>query len=498
MDFLRIGVVLVFLSLPAGGSFYDDDRLSGEPAIEALVAANITAGCGPQIFCPQAPVSRGQMVTFLGRALGEPPSDNPPGFPDVDDDVFYGGFATRLQELGVVVGQSDGTFGGERPVTRGEMAVFLARALKLDDRASAHSFSDVDPGAFYAGAVEAIRAAGVTLGCDSDRFCPDAPVIRHDMALFLARAFHLTTTVVPVRTSPLDGLPAPDGFSVNRRVLAVKIDNAAPARPQSGIEQADAMIELMVEGGLSRMMGLYLESDASYVGPVRSVRPTDALIESLGATVAISGGQPWIADLLGAEGVPIIREIQVRPPAMFRISGRRAPHNLYANTVELRREADRRGTPNEPPQNLFLWGDFAYPQAPGATTIDVSWSNPVSTVWDWDGVRYLRTSNTTPHYLVDQDGSSGRIAADNLVVIFGQYYEVAAPAGFGTSRVPAMNTIGSGRMVLFTEGRVVEGTWSRPDNETWFTFTNEAGELVVPPGLTWIHVIPHDRPLTWE
>ena len=183
---------------------------------------------------------------------------------------------------------------------------------------------------------------------------------------------------------------------------------------------------------------------------------------------------------------------------MFRISSRRAPHNLYANTVELRREADRRGTPNEPPPNLFLWGSFAYPQAPAATTIDVSWSNPVSTVWDWDGARYLRSSNTTPHSWVDQNGSSGRIAADNLVVIFGRYYEVAAPPGFGTSRVPAMNTIGSGRMVLFTEGRVVEGTWSRPDNETWFTFTTEASELIVPPGLTWIHVIPHDRPLTWE
>ena len=238
-------------------------------------------GCGPQAFCPQTPVTRGQMVTFLGRALGEPPSDNPPSFPDVDD-VFYGGFATRLHELGVVVGQADGTFGGERPVTRGEMAVFLARALKLDASAFSLSFSDVDPDSFYSGAVEAIRAAGITLGCDSDRFCPDAPVIRHDMALFLARAFHLTMTAVPVRTSPLDGLPAPDGFSVNRRILAVKIDNAAPARPQSGIEQADAIIELMVEGGLSRMMGLYLESDATYVGPVRSVRPTDALIESLG------------------------------------------------------------------------------------------------------------------------------------------------------------------------------------------------------------------------
>jgi hypothetical protein len=337
------------------------------------------------------------------------------------------------------------------------------------------------------------------MGCANDRFCPEDRVIRHDMALFLARAFRLPQPEIPVRISPLDGLPAPDGFTVNRRILALKIDNAGPARPQSGIESADAVIELMVEGGLSRMMALYLESDTTYAGPIRSVRPTDALVESLGGTVAISGAQPWIADQLEDEGVPIIREGQIRAPTMFRINGRRAPHNLYANTAALRQEADRRNYANTPPPNIFLWGEFAYPTADFATTIDVSWSDPFSTIWHWDGSRYLRSTNTTPHTWIGADGSSGRIVADNLVVIFGQYYEVTAPPSFGTQRVPAMETVGSGRrMVLFTEGRVVEGTWSRPDNETWFTFTVDGVELIVPPGLTWIHIVPHDRPLTWE
>jgi len=496
VEFLRAAILALLLVLPPGGTFYDDDRLTGEPAIEALVAADITQGCGTNSFCPHAVVTRGQMVTFLGRALEESPSVLAGPFPDLSNDLYYAGFAVRLHEMGIVEGREDGTFGGESPVSRGEMAVFLTRALSLAPGSDA-PFSDVDPSLFYNESVDAIRTAGITIGCGDNRFCPNESVTRHDMALFLTRAFHLELSVVPVRLSPLDGLPASDGFSVNRRIIAVKIDNAAPARPQSGIEKADAMIELMVEGGLSRMMALFLESDATYLGPVRSVRPTDALVESLGATVAISGAQPWIADQLEADGVPIIRESQVAPPAMFRISSRVAPHNLYANTVALRAEADLGGYANAPPPDLFLWGDFAYPAAAAATWIDVSWSDPVSTIWHWDGARYLRSSNTTPHYWVDQNGSLGRVAADNLVVIFGQYYEVAAPPGFGGSIVPAMNTIGSGRMVLFTEGRVIDGTWSRPDNETWFTFSTPAGELIVPPGLTWIHVIPHDRPLTW-
>ena len=291
-------------------------------------------------------------------------------------------------------------------------------------------------------------------------------------------------------------MPAP-GLATTRRVIGVKIDNAAPARPQSGIERADAVIELMVEGGLSRMMALFLESDVDYLGPVRSVRPTDALIESLGATIGISGGQPWIADALAIEGIDFIRESQVRSPIMFRITSRSAPHNLYTNTRELRAEATRRGYSDTPPPNLFRWGDFAYGTAPAATSIDVSWSDPNSTIWTWDGNRYLRSQGSTNHFWMDQAGDSGRMVADNLIVIFGRYYEVPAPTG--TGRVPAMRTIGSGRAVLFTEGRVIDGTWSRPDNETWFTFNAADGtEMVVPPGLSWIHVIPHDRPLTWS
>jgi hypothetical protein len=499
VDFFRIVVLGFLLSLAPGGTFYDDDRLSGEPAIEALVENGITTGCGPHAYCPNGEVTRGELVTFLARALSVAPSTEPSPFPDLTDDLFYTGYATRLHELGVVSGRTDGTFDGQSAVSRGEMAVFLQRAFSLEADLEPATFADVDPALFYGEAIEALRDAEITLGCGSDRFCPNDPVIRHDMALFLTRALSLPLPAVPVRISPLDGMPAPDGFSVNRRVIAVKIDNAAAARPQSGIEKADAMIELMVEGGLSRMFALFLESDATYLGPVRSVRPTDALIEALGATVGISGAQPWIADQLEAEGVPIVREGQVTPPAMFRISVRAAPHNLYANTVALRAEADERGYADEAPPNLFVWGDFAYDSAPPATTIDVSWSDPVSTVWDWDGLRYLRSSNTTPHHWVDEFGGTGRLAADNLVVIFGQYYEVSAPPAFGTQRVPAMETIGDGRRaVLFTRGRVIEGTWARADNESWFTFTTSTGELVVPPGLTWIHILPHDRPLTWE
>jgi hypothetical protein len=486
------------ISLGPGGTFLDDDFRAAEPAIEALVAAGISNGCGPELFCPVAPVTRGQMATFLARTLQAGSSDVG-AFSDLVPGSYYAGFVNRLFELGIVDGYPDGTFRPDAPVSRAEMAALLVRAIGLeaDGSAAGSLFIDVAADSWFAPFVETLRGAGITTGCAIDRFCPDGAVTREEMALFLARAFQLPLPVVPGRTSPLNGLPA-TGLAIERRVIAVKIDNAFAARPQSGIQNADAMMELMVEGGLSRMVGLFHQSDSTYVGPVRSVRPTDAVLESLGATVGISGAQPWIADLVGAEGVPIIREGQVGPPTLFRISGRVPPYNLYTNSLELRLEADRRGYPDEPPPDLFNFGPFQYSGAPAATTINVSWSDPVSTVWAWDGVRYRRSMGATPHFWRDEAGNSDRISADTLVVIFGQYYEVGAPPGVNGSIVPAMATIGSGRLLVFTNGRVLDGTWSRPNNETWFTFFVNGSELVVPPGIPWIHVIPHDRPVTWS
>ena len=486
--------------LGPGGTFLDDDLRLAEPAIEALAAGGISNGCAAGLFCPLLPVTRGQMATFLARALKAGSSQAGP-FTDLVMGTYYAGSVNRLFELGVVAGYPDGTFRPEDPVSRAEMAALLVRATGLEPSspgdANSATFADVASDAWFSPFVEALRVAGITTGCAPDRFCPDSAVTREQMALFLARAFKLPLPIVPARTSPVNGLPA-TGLTTNRPLIAVKIDNASLARPQSGIQEADGVMELMVEGGLSRMVGLFHSSDSSYVGPVRSVRPTDALLESLGATVAISGAQPWIADLVSAEGVSIIREGQVGPPTMFRINGRVAPHNLYTSTLQLRLEAKRRGYHQLPPPALFNFGPFQYGEAPQATTIEVSWSDPLSTVWTWDGARYQRSMNTTPAFWRDAAGVSGRISADTLVVIFGQYYEVGAPPGVNGSIVPAMKTIGSGRLLVFSNGRVLDGTWSRPDNETWFTFTVLGSELVVPPGVPWIHIIPHDRPITWR
>jgi hypothetical protein len=126
-----------------------------------------------------------------------------------------------------------------------------------------------------------------------------------------------TTTTVDARpTSPVNGLPVDDEQALARRVLAVKIDNHPNARPQSGIQQADGVMEVRVEGGLTRFIALFHHSDSDYVGPIRSARPTDAkLVAPLGATLVISGGQEWVRAGIVALGVPYVSDTR---PGMFR------------------------------------------------------------------------------------------------------------------------------------------------------------------------------------
>jgi len=190
--------------LPPGGSFVDDDTSVHQGAIEAIAAADITRGCNPPTntkFCPEAAVPRGQMAAFLARAL-DLPEAGPAGFTDTATSVFAEDI-DRIAAAHITYGcnpPDNDAFCPQQDVTRGQMAAFLARALELPVTAG-DSFID-DDGSPFEGSIEALRAAGITVGCnppDNDRFCQDRHVTRAEMATFLARALGLDTPVITPR-----------------------------------------------------------------------------------------------------------------------------------------------------------------------------------------------------------------------------------------------------------------------------------------------------------
>jgi Protein of unknown function (DUF3048) N-terminal domain/Protein of unknown function (DUF3048) C-terminal domain len=299
-----------------------------------------------------------------------------------------------------------------------------------------------------------------------------------------------TTTTRPLPTSPINGLPVEDADLLDRRLIAVKIDNHANARPQSGIDQANAIVEVPVEG-ITRFIALFHDTDATFLGPVRSGRPTDGkFLNPLGAVFAISGGQNWVLAGIRNEGVEIIGEV---PPAMFRVRSRFAPHNLYADTTALREIADDRGYADDPPPPIFEFGELPA-GSESVDEIEMDFGNGFVVDWAYDrpSGRYVRSFNGREAQLINEEGETSPLAADTLVVMLATRFIEQAPAG--ATSVPAVDTVGEGQAYVFAGGRMVEGTWSRESSDDLIVFEDDQGDpLPVPPGYIWMSIVPEQN-----
>ena len=176
---------------PLTGTFFDDDGSVHEAAIEWLAAAGITRGCDRYRYCPGEEVTRAQAAVFLARAAAlSPVGGSAARFADVGPGAWYAGYLGALVEAGAVSADPDGGYRPAEAVTRGELAVMLARTLELP-LGEGPAFADVEPGTETASAASALAAARVTRGCSAGpplRFCPDDPVTRAQIASLLTRS----------------------------------------------------------------------------------------------------------------------------------------------------------------------------------------------------------------------------------------------------------------------------------------------------------------------
>lgn len=192
---LVTGVIAVDTA-SASGFFTDDDDSIHLRSIEAIADEGITRGCNPptnDLYCPSATVTREQMASFLVRGLDLPAGSAV--FTDIAESPHAADIAT-LATAGITRGCNppvNDQFCPSATVTREQMASFLVRALDLP--AGSAVFSDVGD-SVHISDIGALASAGITKGCnppDNDMFCPQDPVTREQMASFLARALGLDT-----------------------------------------------------------------------------------------------------------------------------------------------------------------------------------------------------------------------------------------------------------------------------------------------------------------
>jgi hypothetical protein len=306
-----------------------------------------------------------------------------------------------------------------------------------------------------------------------------------------------STTIDEGTPALINGLPVTDPSLLDRRVLAVKIDNHPKATPQSGIDQADMVIELNVEG-ITRFITLWHQSDVDYLGPNRSGRPTDAslLAPLYEPTFVISGAQAWVQNLIRSKDINLIKEGST---GTFRISGRSAPHNLYVDTFVLRETADERGYADNPPETP-LWAFAPMPEgSPSASQVNIEFRSNDRVVWDWDDAQglWLRTAYGEEGMYRDQDGTESRIGVPVLIALYAEPYTASPGGGQSGTTLPASKVTGQGKAFVFADGKVSEGTWERPDESEWFTLRTESGQTMsVPAGKSWVSIVPSNRGLS--
>jgi len=161
--------------------------------VEALAASGVTGGCGGDDFCPGDFVNRAQMAIFVLTARGTaPPPATGARFDDVPPGYWAGPWIEELAREGVVSGCAANLYCPNNLLTRAEMAVLLTLARgETPPPATGTRFGDVPADYWAARFIEQLAADGVTGGCGGGNYCPDQPVTRGEMAVFLAAAFHL-------------------------------------------------------------------------------------------------------------------------------------------------------------------------------------------------------------------------------------------------------------------------------------------------------------------
>ncbi len=166
--------------------------------VEEVFRRGITAGCfsnpttGERRFCPNDSVSRREMAIFIIKAMGQTPCTTcPQDFDDVPPSDFAFGFVERMFQLGITAGCGVRLYCPDNPVLRRQMAIFLMKAKgQTPCTTCPQDFDDVPPtDTPYFGWIERLFQLGITSGCAVRLFCPDNNVLRKDMAIFLVLTF---------------------------------------------------------------------------------------------------------------------------------------------------------------------------------------------------------------------------------------------------------------------------------------------------------------------
>jgi len=265
----------------------------------------------------------------------------------------------------------------------------------------------------------------------------------------------------------------------------VMIDNLKAARPQSDLDKADLVYEIIAEAGITRYMTLFYYQGAEKIGPVRSTRGYFVqLAKGYDAPLAHAGGSQEALAMIPQIGVKDFDEIYNSGAYFWRDKTRKKPHNLYTSTDKLLQGAKAKKYELKTPF-LQPWGtEWEGTSYTGELVVDYSIKNyPYKVSWCYNENRYERSINGKPHVMEDDVA----ITADNLLVM------VTKITTYVKDGIPLsdVKVVGKGDLICYINGQTLKGYWQKDAVSADMKFYDEQGELLkLKRGTTWIQVVP--------
>lgn len=327
--------------------------------------------------------------------------------------------------------------------------------------------------------------------------------------------------VWPLTGQPLDG-------DVTLRPIAVRFDNATPAQPQAGLNDADLVFDTVIEACVSRLLAIYHSRSPDPIGSIRSARLYDLQLVPLfrGALAHVGAADEVSQMLRDASGRGEFVEVDAYKfgnyPAYgqyyWRVGHKGAPYNLYTSIPSLRKAvASVPGATD--PVTVPDWGflpvehdataggfgssveatRFSFPGSNGqgcplGPTVQ-GYRDEYAPTYTYDaaarGYRRAAGGRTT----LDET-TKAPVLARNVIVVRSELTVtniVESQGGWGVAYSIQPRTTGTGTVEIYRDGRRADGTWSRASNDAPFDFRNASGErILLAPGQTWVHIIPAD------
>jgi hypothetical protein len=311
-----------------------------------------------------------------------------------------------------------------------------------------------------------------------------------------------TPIPTPAPVGALDGLPV-DPAKATRLPLAVLIDDARRARPQSGFNAASVVYQAPADGFESRYLMIFQSLDAKDIGPVRSGRLYFIhWAEEVRAAIAHYGGDWRSRQYLRKYDRRWFTNVDAMgkgAKAFHRINTRRAPHNGYTNTKALWAQVKRLRGPRTmdatlPPVRTFI-DPTPVADRPASQTIRIPYRTAII------GYRYDRKSGL---YRRDVDGRAQidpadrkRVTTRNVVVLF-QRYRIDTKVEPGHAR-PVVGSVGKGTAWIFREGKLVKGRWEKATDIAPTRLLDKDGkEIPLVRGRTFYQVVPTGTKVTYR